>query len=97
MTQILRCLLATLCIAMPLAGRQLPVRNYTSADGLAGNFVNQILEDSRGFLWLATSEGLSRFDGNQFTTIPPGRGRQLRTFRRRFGACRQRRPLDCGR
>jgi ligand-binding sensor domain-containing protein len=45
---------------------QLPIHSYTSADGLAGNTIDRILRDSRGYLWFCTREGLSRFDGYQF-------------------------------
>ncbi len=40
--------------------------NYTTAQGLADNQVQSLLTDSRGFLWAATAEGLSRFDGRNF-------------------------------
>ena len=46
---------------------QLPIKTYTTADGLAHNTVNRIVRDSRGFLWFCTREGLSRFDGYSFT------------------------------
>ena len=46
---------------------RLPVRVYTVDDGLAGDEVSAILQDSRGFLWIATDNGLSRFDGARFT------------------------------
>src|SRR5271165_5213491 len=51
----------------PLAGQRLPIRSYTTAEGLADNHVKRIRSDSRGFLWLCTDEGLSRFDGHSFT------------------------------
>ncbi len=47
--------------------QRLPIRTYTTADGLARDYVHAIVQDSRGFLWFATVEGLSRFDGYQFT------------------------------
>ncbi len=37
-------------------------RNYTTADGLCDNNVLGIIEDRRGYLWLSTMNGLSRFD-----------------------------------
>jgi ligand-binding sensor domain-containing protein/signal transduction histidine kinase len=46
---------------------RLPIKTYTTADGLAHNVVNRIVRDSRGFLWFCTREGLSRFDGYGFT------------------------------
>src|SRR6266700_2249661 len=56
------------CLAMcwTLPGAQLPLRHYSTADGLASNAVYSIASDSRGFLWFATAEGLSRFDGYGF-------------------------------
>jgi len=50
-----------------LEARRLPIRTYTTADGLARDRVQCILQDHHGFLWFCTSEGLSRFDGYQFT------------------------------
>lgn len=39
---------------------------YTAKNGLAQNDVNDLAKDSCGFLWLATENGLSRFDGYSF-------------------------------
>jgi ligand-binding sensor domain-containing protein len=44
----------------------LPIKAYTAADGLAHNHINRIRQDSRGFMWFCTDEGLSRFDGSRF-------------------------------
>lgn len=38
----------------------------TTNDGLSQSTVNDILQDSRGFLWFATEDGLNRYDGYQF-------------------------------
>lgn len=39
-------------------------------DGLPNNRINDMLEDSRGFIWLATDGGgLIRYDGNEFKTF----------------------------
>jgi ligand-binding sensor domain-containing protein/signal transduction histidine kinase len=51
-----------------LQSELLPIRTYTTADGLPSDSVYGIVADSRGFLWFFTSEGLSRFDGYRFTT-----------------------------
>ena len=48
-------------------GERLPIRTYTTADGLAQNVINRIVRDSRGFLWFCTDDGLSRYDGYTFT------------------------------
>lgn len=37
-------------------------KRYSSADGLCNNAVLNIEEDAKGFLWLSTFNGLSRFD-----------------------------------
>ncbi|HET9049636.1 MAG TPA: ATP-binding protein [Chiayiivirga sp.] len=41
-------------------------RHYGSADGLPVGSVNAAVMDAEGFLWLATHDGLARFDGAQF-------------------------------
>lgn len=38
----------------------------TTAHGLSQMSVNDILQDRHGFIWLATQDGLNRFDGHQF-------------------------------
>lgn len=43
--------------------------NYTSADGLASSTVYDILQDKNGFIWFATANGVSKFDGNHFATF----------------------------
>jgi signal transduction histidine kinase/ligand-binding sensor domain-containing protein len=53
-------------LSSPAKGERLPIRAYTTAEGLAHNTVNKIVRDSRGFLWFATNDGLSRFDGYGF-------------------------------
>src|SRR5438876_5897654 len=62
-------LLTLLAAGCSLRGAQLPLHRYTTADGLASNTIHDIVADSRGFLWFATSEGLSRFDGYSFSNL----------------------------
>jgi ligand-binding sensor domain-containing protein len=40
--------------------------SYTVKNGLCHDFVSTIAKDKKGFLWLGTSDGLSRFDGVTF-------------------------------
>ncbi|MGY0582729.1 MAG: ligand-binding sensor domain-containing protein, partial [Paraglaciecola chathamensis] len=42
--------------------------NLTKADGLPQNTVIDIVEDKRGFMWFATANGLTRFDGYEFVS-----------------------------
>jgi ligand-binding sensor domain-containing protein len=53
-------------LASGLRAEQLPVRAWTTADGLPHNHINRIRRDSRGYLWICTDEGLARFDGYRF-------------------------------
>jgi len=35
-------------------------------NGLSNNYINQIEQDSLGFIWIATIDGLNRYDGHSF-------------------------------
>ncbi len=50
----------------PTFCRQLPFKLYTQKNGLASNQVNCIIQDKKGYLWLGTNNGLSRFNGIDF-------------------------------
>lgn len=41
-------------------------QKLTITEGVAHNGVTSILEDSRGFLWFGTYEGLNKYDGYEF-------------------------------
>ncbi|HET9824811.1 MAG TPA: two-component regulator propeller domain-containing protein, partial [Chitinophagaceae bacterium] len=43
--------------------------NYDTRDGLAGSLVYDAIQDQEGFMWFATENGLSRFDGKNFKTF----------------------------
>jgi ligand-binding sensor domain-containing protein/two-component sensor histidine kinase len=57
-----------------IRAERLPVRVYTTTDGLSSSAVNCVMRDSHGFLWFGTRDGLSRFDGQRFTTYRFGQG-----------------------
>ena len=42
------------------------VTNYSLKDGLSDRAVQDIIQDEEGFLWIATNNGLNRFDGYRF-------------------------------
>jgi len=42
------------------------VQHYTTKDGLADNYVSDIFQDSKGFMWIPTTSGINRFDGHEF-------------------------------
>lgn len=41
--------------------------NYNIDKGLSNNMVHCILQDSHGWMWFGTNQGLNRFDGYKFT------------------------------
>ena len=44
-------------------------RLYTPASGLANSQINHMQQDSKGFIWISTANGLCRFDGRIFSTF----------------------------
>jgi streptogramin lyase len=53
-----------LCIGLP--AQQYSFINYSIEDGLAQSQVQTIFQDDKGYLWLGTYGGLSRYDGKSF-------------------------------
>lgn len=37
--------------------------HYTPADGLTSNSISDIIQDKYGYIWIATWNGLNRYDG----------------------------------
>jgi len=69
-----RSLLILLCWATPIFGmtQNYDEKNfvrYTKLDGLSNNYVTGIVQDSSGYMWIATQKGLNRFDGKFFTNF----------------------------
>jgi ligand-binding sensor domain-containing protein len=63
---LLACAVAT---AQPRHQPNYQFDHWTTDDGLPQNAVNAILQTRDGYLWLATFDGLVRFDGRQFTVF----------------------------
>ncbi|MCB1561108.1 MAG: response regulator [Xanthomonadales bacterium] len=74
MGRLLVAVLLSLISATPMASQALRIalpetpmfRQFTVADGLPGNDVVALAEDQEGYLWVATNDGLGRFDGADF-------------------------------
>jgi ligand-binding sensor domain-containing protein/CheY-like chemotaxis protein len=47
------------------------VRSWTTDNGLPVNSIRDVVQTPDGFLWIATEEGLVRFDGLSFYTFDP--------------------------
>jgi signal transduction histidine kinase/ligand-binding sensor domain-containing protein/CheY-like chemotaxis protein len=59
-------LLQVLVITSRAQNRQIHFNHLDTRNGLSENNVNCVLQDSRGFIWLGTRDGLNRFDGTNF-------------------------------
>src|SRR5262245_49185872 len=64
------CALALALLVSTDAARaeRLPIKTYTTADGLPQLRVTALVSDSRGFLWIGGTAGLRRFDGQRLST-----------------------------
>jgi len=69
-------LLCCLLISIPLAAQKhnLKFKNIRQSDGLINNSVISMLQDSYGFVWLGTHQGLQRYDGTNFKNFEYNEG-----------------------
>jgi signal transduction histidine kinase/ligand-binding sensor domain-containing protein/CheY-like chemotaxis protein/HPt (histidine-containing phosphotransfer) domain-containing protein len=56
--------------------RPMHFEHLTTRDGLSQSTINGILQDSQGYLWLATEDGLDRYDGNSIREYRRERGNE---------------------
>jgi len=56
------------------SAQQQLLKNYTINDGLVSNTIRKVYQDTKGFLWIATLEGLSKYDGHTFTNYSTANG-----------------------
>src|SRR4051812_14081299 len=68
----IRALLAgVLCLLMPVLASSAPeppaFRQFGVADGLPSSSLTGLALDRQGYLWIATRDGLARFDGVGYT------------------------------
>ena len=53
-------------LAMPSLGQTTYIQHFSTKDGLPSNNCFYTLQDSKGYIWIATDAGVSRFDGRVF-------------------------------
>ncbi|MBI9071773.1 MAG: PAS domain S-box protein [Melioribacteraceae bacterium] len=66
--------LVVLFFAYQTAAQQYNFRNYLIKDGLPDSYVSEIVQDSLGYIYVATIGGLSRFNGLTFENFNIGDG-----------------------
>lgn len=66
----------TIVLATPMSKAQSfgdsSFTHYTRTEGLSNNYISGIVQDSLGYIWVATRKGLNRFDGRFFTSYYTG-------------------------
>lgn len=74
------------CVAVAVHGGEpyCNVRTYDERDGLSHRAVKQVVQDENGVLWVATWNGLNRFDGSRFDCIRPGIDDPVRSYSSRI-------------
>jgi signal transduction histidine kinase/ligand-binding sensor domain-containing protein len=69
----------------PMSVKDLPseyvVDHWETEEGLPDNFINDIQASPEGYLWINTFNGLTRFNGLEFTTFDPQNEPQLESRR----------------
>ena len=68
----LAALLACLVFNISLNAAESSTQQFTITEGLSNNSVKTIFQDSRGFLWIGTEDGLNRYDGYNFEVFKSG-------------------------
>lgn len=65
--RLLLCLVIMLCSAQQVSAIWQPLTGHiTMQNGLPSNVVYEVYEDSKGFIWFCTDQGISRYDGSTF-------------------------------
>ena len=54
------------CFSSSASAQHYNFKKYATKNGLANSTVQQIIQDKDGYIWFATSGGLSSFDGKKF-------------------------------
>ncbi len=62
-------LILCLLLSTGSSSAQLRFDNYSVDRGLSASTVLDIMQSSDGFVWIATAEGLNRYDGHNFTVF----------------------------
>ncbi len=83
-TTIITVLLTMSCITTSAQLLQATRSHYSTDNGLCSNSISDLEQDDYGFLWIATWNGLSRFDGYNFVNYRTGAGSHIRNLHNRI-------------
>lgn len=62
-------LMAFVCGSRMSAAEQYWFNHYQSTDGLPSNTIYAVVQDKYNFIWIATRDGICRFDGHSFVKL----------------------------
>lgn len=82
LTLVKRCIMALSFLGMiPFFGIaqecQIHYQNVDVSEGLSSGYINDITRDGNGFLWIATQDGINRYDGRQVDVLRTNPGDSL--------------------
>ena len=80
-------ILAVLALTCQTAGAQqikAARSHYSTEDGLCSNAISMLYQDDMGYIWIATWNGLSRFDGYNFYNYKTGNGSHIKNLHNRI-------------
>lgn len=68
------CFVFSLFLGMKLSAQNNVYKHYTTEQGLPHDTTYQIIQDSQGYIWIGTDDGLVKFNGETFTTFGSEKG-----------------------
>ena len=74
------------CLSMKAQPLQASLSHYSTDNGLSSNAIAQITQDDYGFIWIATWNGLSRFDGYEFYNYKTGNASHIPNLHNRISS-----------
>jgi len=63
------CLLVGLFTSLLVCGQTYQGKSYTVDEGLPSTEIFHVIQDKKGYIWVATNQGVSRYDGYQFVNF----------------------------
>ncbi|WP_337873137.1 two-component regulator propeller domain-containing protein [Ignavibacterium sp.] len=65
-TKLIWYLIICVVLSVNILSQTIHFQKLSTSDGLSNNLVYDIIQDKAGFIWIATDNGLNRFDGYEF-------------------------------